>query len=212
MLQNAYYLLTFFQGDLGDNDMVGISPITTPSKTASPKTKGKGKAKFESERTLQDILEGYENEITCPICCDVLAAAFMTNPCGHTTCGDCGYGWISRNIYSPTCSVCRSELIKIKPLLPNYAVDNLVKHHVHALSISGRPEWQERGFRFIEWNKRLDAWKKQYTKILAEENARELARKRRYQSRYFEDDPPWLPVEDFLPSPNNRPRRRTRRT
>lgn len=56
------------------------------------------------------------------------------------------------------------------------------------------------------------AWKKQYTKILAEENARELARKRRYQSRYFEDDPPWLPVEDFLPSPNNRPRRRTRRT
>lgn len=67
MLQNAYYLLTFFQGDLGDNDMVGLSPITTPSKTASPKTKGKGKAKFESERTLQDILEGYENEITCPM-------------------------------------------------------------------------------------------------------------------------------------------------
>ena len=26
------------------------------------------------------------------------AAAFMTNPCGHTTCGDCGYGWIFRNV------------------------------------------------------------------------------------------------------------------
>ncbi|KAL4069442.1 hypothetical protein J3A83DRAFT_4251379 [Scleroderma citrinum] len=84
------------------------------------------------------------------------AAAFMTNPCGHTTCGDCGYGWISRNKYSPTCPVCRSELIKIKPLLPNYAVDNLVKHHVHSLAMSGRPEWQQRGFKFIEWNKRLE--------------------------------------------------------
>jgi len=67
MMQNAYYMLTFSQGDLGETDVVGLSLITMPSKAASPKTKGKGKAKSESERTLQDILEGYENEITCPM-------------------------------------------------------------------------------------------------------------------------------------------------
>ncbi|KAI5991564.1 hypothetical protein EDD15DRAFT_1095186 [Pisolithus albus] len=71
-----------------------------------------------SGEKLQTILGGYEDEITCPICCDILVAAFMCNPCGHTTCGDCGYGWIARNRYSPTCAVCRSELIKSKASPP----------------------------------------------------------------------------------------------
>lgn len=171
-----------------------------------------------SGEKLRIILGGYEDEITCPICCDILVAAFMCNPCGHTTCGDCGYGWIARNRYSPTCAVCRSDLIKSKPLLPNYAIDNVVKHHVSALAESGRAEWQERGYKFVDWKKRLDAWKKQYPGILAEENGRETRRRRPidhppYPDAYYESlrlalenyNPPPLP-----PTSNRRSRRRDR--
>ncbi|KAI6045062.1 hypothetical protein EDC04DRAFT_190152 [Pisolithus marmoratus] len=171
--------------------------------------------KSYSGEKLQTILEGYENEITCPICCDIFVAPFMCNPCGHTTCGDCGYGWISRNRYSPTCAVCRSELIKSKPLLPNYVVDNIVKHHVSALAESGRAEWQERGYRFIDWKKRLDAWKKQYPGILAEENNREARRRRPvdhppYPDVYYESLR--LALENYTPpTSNRRSRRRDRR-
>ncbi|KAI6134070.1 hypothetical protein EV401DRAFT_2064240 [Pisolithus croceorrhizus] len=172
-----------------------------------------------SGEKLQTILEGYEDEITCPICCDILVAAFMCNPCGHTTCGDCGYGWIARNRYSPTCAVCRSELIKSKPLLPNYAIDNIVKHHVSALAQSGRAEWQERGYKFIDWKKRLDAWKKQYPGILAEENGRETRGRRPIDHRPYPDayyESLRLALENYNPTPpppttNRRSRRRDRR-
>ncbi|KAI6005144.1 hypothetical protein F5J12DRAFT_127239 [Pisolithus orientalis] len=170
--------------------------------------------KSNSGESLQTILEGYENEIMCPICCDILVAAFMCNPCGHTTCGDCGYGWISRNKYSPTCAVCRSELIKSKPLLPNYAIDNVVKHHISALAESGRTEWQKQGYRLIDWKKRLDAWKKQYPSILAEENAREVRTRQPvdHPAEYYESLRRALNYSPAPPPPtSNRRSRRNRR-
>ncbi|KAF9243874.1 hypothetical protein BU15DRAFT_25575, partial [Melanogaster broomeanus] len=81
--------------------------------------------------------------------------AHMANPCGHTCCGECGYGWLARNRYTPTCAVCRSSLSDTKPLLPNFTVDNLVRQHLQTLARSGWPDWQDKGYRYIDWNKRL---------------------------------------------------------
>lgn len=58
--------------------------------------------------------------------------------------------------YEFTCAVCRSKLWTRKPLLPNFSVDNLVHQHLQILAKSGRPEWQEKGYKTIEWNKRLE--------------------------------------------------------
>lgn len=58
--------------------------------------------------------------------------------------------------YEPTCALCRSTLCVRKPLLPNFAVDNFVRQHLEALARSGRPEWQVKGYRTIEWSKRLE--------------------------------------------------------
>ncbi|KAI9572732.1 hypothetical protein HD554DRAFT_2014689, partial [Boletus coccyginus] len=82
--------------------------------------------------------------------------AQVANPCGHTCCGECGYGWLAQNQYEPTCAVCRSSLYLGKPLLPNFAVDNFVRQHLQALARSGHPGWQEKGYRTIEWNKRAE--------------------------------------------------------
>jgi hypothetical protein len=55
---------------------------------------------------------------------------------------------------SPTCAVCRTALSTTKPILPNYAVDAMVRQYVRALAVSGRSEWQEEGDRLAEWKKR----------------------------------------------------------
>ncbi|KAH7883829.1 hypothetical protein F5I97DRAFT_1599118 [Phlebopus sp. FC_14] len=121
-----------------------------------PPSLKKGKMKAEIQEDLNAILEGYEDEIVCPICCDILVAAHMASPCGHTYCGECGYVWLSRNKYSPTCAVCRANLTAATPLLPNFVVDSIVRQHVQALARSGRPDWQQNGYRLIEWNRRLE--------------------------------------------------------
>ncbi|PSR80762.1 hypothetical protein PHLCEN_2v6678, partial [Hermanssonia centrifuga] len=44
---------------------------------------------------LKKVLEGFEDEMTCPICFDIFAHAYLGNPCGHSFCGGCGHNWIS---------------------------------------------------------------------------------------------------------------------
>ncbi|KAF8140019.1 hypothetical protein EV363DRAFT_322023 [Boletus edulis] len=156
--------------------------------TESSSVDRKGKRKAEEDIDVRAILAGYETELTCPICCDLLVGAQVANPCGHTCCGECGYGWLAQNKYEPTCAICRSNLPARNPLLPNFAVDSIVRQHLQALSRSGRPEWQERGYRTIEWNKRVDSWKGQNDARTAKEKLKEIARPRRRQPRYYD---PW---------------------
>ncbi|KAF9229576.1 hypothetical protein BS17DRAFT_28627 [Gyrodon lividus] len=112
--------------------------------------------KAKPQEDIQTILEGYEAEVTCPICYDIFVGAHTANPCGHTCCGECGYGWLAQNRIAPSCAICRSILSDTKPLLPNFAVDNIVRQHLQALAKSGRSDWQEKGSKFIDWNNRLE--------------------------------------------------------
>lgn len=178
--------LTVAVGRIDDHDESGPSSFSS-SRPSSHPGPSKGKEKDGHEGTLCDILEEYEAEITCPICCDLLVAAYITNPCGHTTCGECGFGWVSRNSRSPTCPVCRSELTLPKPLLPNYTVDSLVKRHVQALAKSGLTEWQKQGHKSLEWNQRLESWRKQSAKRSAEESVLPARRKRRHRAQNSEE-------------------------
>ncbi|KAJ7770788.1 hypothetical protein DFH07DRAFT_735143, partial [Mycena maculata] len=44
------------------------------------------------------ILAGFEEELACPICCDIFAATHLLNPCGHSFCGECVWQWIQQNV------------------------------------------------------------------------------------------------------------------
>ncbi|OAX44876.1 hypothetical protein K503DRAFT_861153 [Rhizopogon vinicolor AM-OR11-026] len=152
-----------------------------PSPPSSPVSK-KGRTSAEDRIKVENIiLEGFETEINCPICFDVLVAAHLCNPCGHSCCGECVQGWVSQNKMSPTCPVCRTALSTMKPLLPNYALDAVVQQYVRALAVSGRSEWQEKGDRLAEWKKRHDKWKRLVAINVAQsevEKAREDTRHR----------------------------------
>ncbi|KAH7914510.1 hypothetical protein BJ138DRAFT_1177308, partial [Hygrophoropsis aurantiaca] len=128
-------------------------PCTTP--LTSPSAAKKGKRREDGDNCVQVILENFENELTCPICCDIFVAAHISNPCGHTCCGQCAYEWVSQTKYSPTCTVCRTKLVKSLPLIPNFSVDNLVQQYLRAWAKSGQSDWQANGVKMNDWNERL---------------------------------------------------------
>ncbi|KAI0034954.1 hypothetical protein K488DRAFT_44421, partial [Vararia minispora EC-137] len=84
------------------------------------------------------------------------AAAHLGNPCGHTTCGECGLSWIQSCKKGPTCAVCRTSLSADTPLIPNFVADNTVAKHVAALGGSGAEGWAEGGEKLVEWSARKE--------------------------------------------------------
>ncbi|KAL6304178.1 hypothetical protein BKA93DRAFT_784219 [Sparassis latifolia] len=131
------------------------------SETTSPRKKSRGEKgkNIDLHGSVQRVLAEYEDELTCPICCDILTAAHLGNPCGHTFCGECGWGWISKNRRFPTCAICRAQLVQSAPMIPNFAMDNTVEKHVNALAASGNAEWRPGGSKHVEWMQRKERWK-----------------------------------------------------
>ncbi|KAH8997502.1 hypothetical protein EDB92DRAFT_1435222 [Lactarius akahatsu] len=123
-----------------------------PTREPTPK-KHKGKQKESSREILEEVLNNLEDEMVCPICCDIFAHAHLGNPCGHTFCGECGWRWIQKN-GTPSCAICRANLSVDVPMIPNFAVDNAVEKHVHALRIGGMEGWEIDGSKFAEWQGR----------------------------------------------------------
>ncbi|KAG2117870.1 uncharacterized protein F5147DRAFT_806549 [Suillus discolor] len=180
---------------LDDRKRGPSSPQTSPASK-----KGKTSAE-DSHDTANKILEGFETEIMCPICFDVMVAAHLCNPCGHSCCGECAQGWIAQNKASPACAVCRAALSTLKPLLPNYSLDAVVQQYIRALGVSGRSEWQEKGDRLAEWTKRHDKWRRIAQANALMVKAKETAyRTRRYQGAIVSYVPP---VYDYLGSYND---------
>ncbi|KAF9459444.1 hypothetical protein BDZ94DRAFT_1268195 [Collybia nuda] len=107
---------------------------------------------------MKQLLSSFEDELTCPICCDLFVAAHVGNPCGHSVCGDCGWLWSKKN-KDGGCSVCRTKMSKELPMIPNIAIDNLVEKHVQALGSSGDKDWLPNGTKFTEWSFRKKKWK-----------------------------------------------------
>ncbi|KAF5312712.1 hypothetical protein D9619_003376 [Psilocybe cf. subviscida] len=123
----------------------------------SPRKKGKMKA---DDSELARVIAGYEDELSCPICCDLLVAAHSANPCGHSFCGECEWQWQS-SIQNPkrSCPVCRQKLEKKTPMIPNIAIDNIVEKHVQALAMTNKQDWTPGGVKHEEWMKRKQTWR-----------------------------------------------------
>jgi len=196
------------------------SPIQSNSSTKTDKSKA------EQNDGVRRILEGFEHEMTCPICCDIFVAAHLGNPCGHSFCGECGWEWISKNKRSPTCAVCRAKLSVAAPMIPNFALDNTVARHLEALAASGEKEWQPNGTRIIDWNIRKEKWKKDSISRAAEAAKKSKPRSRgQHTNANFvnlvdeddmgfwlvpddEDDESYDEAEELIPPPVRlRPRR-----
>ncbi|KAJ3750041.1 hypothetical protein DFH05DRAFT_1465734 [Lentinula detonsa] len=116
----------------------------------------KGKEKFQGD--WSELLDEYDDEINCPICCDILVAAHLVNGCGHTLCGSCGYQWIVEK-HRNTCPVCRANCHALTPLIPNIIVDNFVNKHLRVRAMLGDEDWQVGGSKLLEWQMRKDKWK-----------------------------------------------------
>ncbi|KIK71330.1 hypothetical protein GYMLUDRAFT_235664 [Collybiopsis luxurians FD-317 M1] len=117
--------------------------------TPSPK----GKSKFDGD--WKDLLSECEEEITCPVCFDVLAAAHLLNGCGHTLCGACAFGWIIEK-HHDTCPVCRTRCHALTPMLPNVTVDNFVQKHLRMRAMLGDEGWKAGGSKLLEWQGRKE--------------------------------------------------------
>jgi len=125
-----------------------VTPIKVVHQLSSPSTRGsspkrhKGKQKESPRGILKKFLNNFEDEMICPICCDIFAFAHLGNPCGHTFCGECGWRWIKKNRESPSCAICRASLSADAPMIPNFSVDSAVEKHVEALRNNGIDGWE----------------------------------------------------------------------
>ncbi|KAI0308004.1 hypothetical protein B0F90DRAFT_1679278 [Multifurca ochricompacta] len=144
-----------------------VHELSSPSTRESTPQRHKGKQKESSREILEEVLNSMEDEMICPICCDIFAFAHLGNPCGHTFCGGCGWHWIKKNREAPSCAICRASLSVDAPMIPNFAVDNAVEKHILALRISGIEGWETDGTNFIEWQARREKWKADSTKRAA---------------------------------------------
>ncbi|GLB36429.1 putative zinc finger, C3HC4 type (RING finger) [Lyophyllum shimeji] len=146
----------------GDNEAIQPPSLKRPRSGSSPlnghyqNKKGKGKAQG-NEDVLQ-LLSEFADELTCPICSDIFVAPHLGNPCGHSCCGECGWKWRMKGKH--TCAVCRTELSREMPLIPNFAMDNTVEKHIAALGQTGIAEWNPGGKLYEEWNFRKEQWKR----------------------------------------------------
>ncbi|KAH9947696.1 hypothetical protein B0H21DRAFT_821698 [Amylocystis lapponica] len=146
------------------------APTTPRKKSKKSKDKGKSREQADHFAGVRQALAGYEDELTCPICYDFLAASHLGNPCGHTTCGECGWNWISKHKRAPTCAICREKLMRDTPMIPNFAMDNTVERHIATLAVSGHTEWAVEGVKYKDWVQRKERWKSDAAKRAA--NAR----------------------------------------
>ncbi|KZT06351.1 uncharacterized protein LAESUDRAFT_192104 [Laetiporus sulphureus 93-53] len=125
--------------------------------------------KARKTREEKDLIDPYAgvrqalaelgDEFTCPICCDLMAAAHLCNPCGHTICGECGWNWTMQAKSSPTCAICRAALAPHSAMIPNFALDNAIEKHVAAIAASGCTDWQPSGSKYIDWTTRKEKWR-----------------------------------------------------
>ncbi|KJA26011.1 hypothetical protein HYPSUDRAFT_344772 [Hypholoma sublateritium FD-334 SS-4] len=114
---------------------------------------------MKADDTVHHILDNYEDELICPICTDLLVAAHVGNPCGHSVCGDCGWQWYLNKAASRCCPCCRGLLNPTLPMIPNISMNNTVEKHVKALGLSGRQGWEPGGSRHRDWMARKQAWR-----------------------------------------------------
>ncbi|TEB39361.1 RING/U-box [Coprinellus micaceus] len=124
-----------------------------------PSKKGKTRA-GDSTPTALDLLAEMEDEYTCPVCFDLLVAAHVANPCGHSFCGDCGRQWAT-TARKVTCPICRTALSRSAKVIPNIALQNAVEKYTELLAKADHAEWKLGGAAYTSWSERKQKWKEQ---------------------------------------------------
>ncbi|KAJ7781797.1 hypothetical protein DFH07DRAFT_791674 [Mycena maculata] len=134
----------------------GTKRPRTPSRkrSASPET-GPRRKRRKSVDPSQLVLEGFEEELACPICYDILVATHLLNPCGHSFCGECAWQWIQKN-KKAGCPVCRAPLTKT-PMVPNICMDKMVEVHLRMLCLNDA-QWRPGGDKLVEFQGRQRKW------------------------------------------------------
>ncbi|KAK7064523.1 hypothetical protein R3P38DRAFT_2825070 [Favolaschia claudopus] len=133
--------------------------ILTPSRKSniSASSRSGSGSKRKRRKGIDVILTGFEEELTCPICCDLFVAAHILNPCGHSFCGDCCWQWVVKKKMTQ-CPFCRTDLAATQ-MTPNISLDKTVEMHVEMLSTYGDHVWQKGGEKLAEFRDRQKKWK-----------------------------------------------------
>ncbi|KAL1709101.1 hypothetical protein EV121DRAFT_195651 [Schizophyllum commune] len=99
---------------------------------------------------VNEVLAKFEDELSCPI-----VAAHVTNPCGHSFCGECGNQWLKIN-KKTVCPNCRTAVHRKAPMIPNIALDHAISVYVSSLANNGNAEWASGGAKFAEFVSRQE--------------------------------------------------------
>ncbi|KAB5593036.1 hypothetical protein CTheo_3501 [Ceratobasidium theobromae] len=147
-----------------------------------------------SRRIRAETWGTMEEELICPICCDVYVAPQITS-CGHSACAPCLKSWLSRNT---SCPICRTYLsAHIKPsnnLLAASMIDRLFSEaSKHQL-----PDWCPGGAKRVDWGKRKQSWDREVAKAAEAARASRIATRAvsAAMQRQYQVQPLFLPPED----------------
>ncbi|KAJ7275387.1 hypothetical protein B0H12DRAFT_1087045 [Mycena haematopus] len=136
---------------VSEDGSISTPPRRKRSTSISPKPGRKRK------KSTDVILTGFEEELTCPICCDIFVATHLLNPCGHSFCGACCRQWVTKH-RNTGCPVCRARL-SATPMTPNISLDKTVDMHIRMLSAYSDAEWKAGGAKLVEFRERERKWK-----------------------------------------------------
>ncbi|KAJ7633472.1 hypothetical protein DFH06DRAFT_692784 [Mycena polygramma] len=154
-----------------DRCLLNYSLPPTPV-SPTPSSKGKKRSRevveeldtpessSQKKRRKDANLTGFEEELTCPICLDILVATHTFNPrasqqsvCGHSVCGECGWEWtVTKG--KTECAVCRTRLASTA-MIRNIATDNLVDK---MLSLGDDADWKDKRTG-VEERRKTRKWK-----------------------------------------------------
>ncbi|EIW64523.1 RING/U-box, partial [Trametes versicolor FP-101664 SS1] len=135
------------------SDVLSSAPATPSKRLKGNRTKsGDIPETVDPHASARQVLSGIEEELSCPICMEVLATTYITNPCGHSCCGDCLLQWIDTSrkpgpTEHPKCPVCRTQLCRDRPAIRNVAMDSVARRYVSSAEEVGKVDWQPTGDR-----------------------------------------------------------------
>ncbi|KAF9270503.1 hypothetical protein L218DRAFT_952619 [Marasmius fiardii PR-910] len=143
------------------------SPDTETSKRKRLKENESGSDPKREPGVSASVLEAFEEEMCCPICCEIVVCAHAVNPCGHTLCGCCGASWFIDN-RKPTCPMCRCETESHRPMIPNVTIDAVVRKYVNMKILAGLDGKEELEKLKKDFDAREYKWKLQERRLREE--------------------------------------------
>lgn len=67
------------------------------------------KKKEEAQQEAERFMNSLKDQITCPLCQQIMVYPVITQPCNHRFCGPCLTAYV--NSRKGQCAICRKELV-----------------------------------------------------------------------------------------------------